>query len=155
MAPPDIRTAPLALFLAVALTGCGGEVADGAPATGGEAAPPASTAVPSATPAGDPDQLAEDGARVFQEKGCNACHKIGGGRLVGPDLAGVTERRKKAWIKRMILRPDSMVRNDPEAKALLAEYYTPMQDMGVTEAQAEALYHYLHRETERAGSAGP
>ena len=35
---------------------------------------------------------AKTGEEIFQS-GCNACHTIGGGRLVGPDLLGVSERR--------------------------------------------------------------
>ena len=40
---------------------------------------------------------------------CKACHSIGGGTLVGPDLAGVTERREKEWIKSFITNSQKMV----------------------------------------------
>ncbi|NIP60306.1 MAG: c-type cytochrome, partial [Gemmatimonadetes bacterium] len=83
--------------------------------------------------AGPTDEaLAEEGEELFQAKGCTACHKFGEGRLVGPDLVGVTERREKQWTVSMIMHPDSMVRVDSIARRLLSEYYTPMQNMGVT-----------------------
>ncbi|MEM4658894.1 MAG: c-type cytochrome, partial [Candidatus Methanosuratincola sp.] len=31
-------------------------------------------------------ELAEKGEKLFAEKGCAACHTIGKGKLVGPDL---------------------------------------------------------------------
>ena len=43
-----------------------------------------------------PEARAELGEEIFQSK-CSACHSIGGGRRVGPDLAGVMERRTKDW----------------------------------------------------------
>src|SRR3954468_18615382 len=43
----------------------------------------------------------DKGKDVFAAKGCNGCHKIGGGKLVGPDLKGVTGRRDKEWIAKM------------------------------------------------------
>jgi len=36
---------------------------------------------------------------------CQSCHTIGGGRLVGPDLLGVTERQDRAWLARFIVDP--------------------------------------------------
>ncbi len=92
------------------------------------------------------EALAERGEELFAARGCNACHRIGGGRLVGPDLAGVTERRSRAFIVGMIVNPDSMLANDDTAKQLLAEYYTPMTNQGVTRADALALFEYLRHE---------
>ena len=60
-----------------------------------------------------------------------ACHKLGGGKLVGPDLKGVTARRDETWLKKMILRPDVMVKEDPVAKKLLGELFVPMPNQGV------------------------
>lgn len=101
---------------------------------------------------GEPEQvrldpaLAERGQSLLQSKGCIACHTVGGGRLVGPDLAGVTQRRDDAFIIGMITNPDSMLVNNETAKQLLAEYFTPMANQGVTRDEARALLAYFKRE---------
>jgi mono/diheme cytochrome c family protein len=73
----------------------------------------------------------DKGKEVFAAKGCPACHKMGGGKLVGPDLKGVTARRSTEWLVKMILKPDLMVKEDPEAKKLFAEYMLPMPNQNV------------------------
>lgn len=100
-------------------------------------------------PAGEVDmQLAARGGELFTQKGCVACHKIGEGRLVGPDLMGVTERRSYEWIYAMVTAPDSMLQNDSTTKALFAEYFTPMPDQKVQPDEGRALYEYLRARTE-------
>ncbi len=100
-------------------------------------------------PAGEVDmELATRGGELFTKKGCVACHKIGDGRLVGPDLMGVTERRSYEWIYAMVTAPDSMLQNDSTAKALFAEYFTPMPDQKVQPDEGQALYEYLRARTE-------
>ena len=87
------------------------------------------------------------GQETFALKGCTACHKVGGGRLVGPDLKGVTTRRDEIWIKKMILRPDVMVKEDEHAKKLFAEYLTPMPNQGVdANTELPLLLAYLKSE---------
>jgi protein SCO1/2 len=55
--------------------------------------------------------------------GCAACHTIGGGDKSGPDLLGVTERRKRDWLERMVLVPDVLLaEGDPVAHELLKKY---------------------------------
>ena len=49
--------------------------------------------------------LQADGEALFTSKGCNACHTIGGGDLVGPDLAGVTELRTQEWLTNWLIAP--------------------------------------------------
>ena len=71
------------------------------------------------------------GEGFFAARGCIACHKVGGGKLVGPDLKGVTARRTEKWIKSMILRPDVMVKEDEVAQKLLGETFVPMPNQGV------------------------
>jgi mono/diheme cytochrome c family protein len=128
------------------LLACGGEPGSDAPAARGESAPAAQKAP---APSGPIDQgLAELGATLFRAKGCNGCHTIGGGRLTGPDLSGVTERREFGWTLAMITKPDSMIKADPTARQLFAEYMTPMLDMNISSDEARAIYEYLRGENE-------
>ncbi len=91
--------------------------------------------------------LAAKGEKLFKQKGCMACHTIGKGRLVGPDLKGVTERRKPEWLIAMITNPDSMLKYDPIAKQLLKKYKTPMTNQNVSEEEAKAIIEYIKRES--------
>lgn len=86
----------------------------------------------------------ERGEVVFV-KNCSSCHTVGGGRAVGPDLAGATERRSREWLVEMITHPGRMLDSgDPEAARLLAEYRgLRMPDLGVSREDAEAILDYL------------
>ena len=88
----------------------------------------------------------ETGEALFKEKGCPACHTIGGGKLTGPDLEGVTERREEEWLRKWIKSPDTMVMTDPIARELLKEYYVPMPNQGLTEEEVEFVITYLKYE---------
>lgn len=84
------------------------------------------------------------GKAIFQQK-CVACHTIGGGKLIGPDLQGVTARRDKAWLSRWIREPDKMLSaGDPLAAQLLQEFNNvPMPNMALGEADVVAVISYL------------
>ena len=51
---------------------------------------------PTRTPT-EPDAIA--GKQAFESK-CLACHTVGDGDKLGPDVAGVTKRRSQAWLAR-------------------------------------------------------
>ncbi len=55
-----------------------------------------------------PGALAQDAATEFKT-GCMSCHTIGGGRLVGPDLKDVTQRKDRAWLSRFIVDPETVL----------------------------------------------
>lgn len=84
---------------------------------------------------------AADGKAVF-DMFCASCHKFGE-RYVGPDMAGVTQRRAPEWILNMILNPEEMVFNDDTAYELLAEYMTQMPSMPITQEQAFTILEYF------------
>lgn len=65
-----------------------------------------------------PGGYSQDGAELFR-KNCAACHSIGKGKLVGPDLAGVTGRSSKSWLVKFIRNSGEMIRSgDPDAVAV-------------------------------------
>jgi len=104
--------------------------------------------------AAPPGQSPDQGKALFQSK-CTACHTIGGGKLVGPDLAGVTTRRDHNWLVRWISAPDQMLaQKDPTATQLLQENNNvPMPNLGLTQSQVADLISFL--ETPSSASAAP
>ena len=85
-----------------------------------------------------------DGAAIFKAN-CTACHMIGGGRLVGPDLGGVTERRTKEWLKKWINSSSELIASgDADAIAIFEEYNkVAMTNFYFSDEDSEALYAYL------------
>ncbi len=92
---------------------------------------------------GDDASVAE-GKSIFQAK-CSPCHTIGGGRLVGPDLKGVTAARDHDWLERFISAPDKLFAGgDPVANKLLKEYGgISMPNLGLSSSQVDAVIAYL------------
>ena len=92
--------------------------------------------------------LAKKGRSMFASKGCNGCHSVGGGKRAGPDLAGVSERRDAEWLKKFLKDPPAMLTTDSLAMAMLAEYKNvKMPNMKLTDADIDALIHYIAEET--------
>ncbi len=88
---------------------------------------------------------AEKGKRLFTIKGCTACHTIGKGKLVGPDLKGVTKTRTVAWLKDWLMNTAKMQATDPTAKELLKEYTVPMPQPNLTKQETDDVILYLKR----------
>jgi protein SCO1/2 len=65
---------------------------------------------------------ADSGQYLFATR-CAACHTLGHGVRIGPDLLGITKVRDHAWLARMIQRPDEMLaQKDPLALLLFRKY---------------------------------
>lgn len=85
------------------------------------------------------NQSVAEGQRIFQQT-CSACHTIGAGVRVGPDLQGVTERRDVAWLRVQIKSPSvHQAANDPVSIANRATYGLSMPDLGLTDQQVESV----------------
>ena len=91
---------------------------------------------------------ADPGASLFRTA-CAACHSIGHGDGIGPDLAGVPTAREHAWLVRFITQPDKMLQeNDPVASALYKRFnQVNMPNLKLTEKDAESLIHYINSRT--------
>jgi cytochrome oxidase Cu insertion factor (SCO1/SenC/PrrC family)/cytochrome c2 len=83
---------------------------------------------------------------------CAPCHTVGKGDRVGPDLAGVADRRDQTWLANFIRHPLDMIAiKDPVAVALAEKYKgAHMPNLGVTANDATDLIAYLKTETARA-----
>src|SRR5690606_25828339 len=103
---------------------------------------------------GTPSQDSQAGQASFEAK-CAACHSIGGGDMVGPDLKGVSARRDGQWLLNWIVKPDQVLASgDATAQELLARYTVPMPNLGVSEAEAAAILAYIDAQS-GAGQAAP
>jgi protein SCO1 len=76
---------------------------------------------------------------------CAACHSIGSGDRIGPDLAGVMTTRDRDWLKTMIATPDKLfAAKDPIAMALRAKYNDVlMPNLALADDDVAAIMGYL------------
>jgi nitrite reductase (NO-forming) len=93
-----------------------------------------------ATPT-DPDTVA--GKLAFESK-CLACHSLGQGKKLGPDLAGVTKRRGDEWLTKWLRAPEKMLDTDADAKELRKQYSIPMPNQNLSDAEIRQYIKYFH-----------
>jgi mono/diheme cytochrome c family protein len=86
----------------------------------------------------------QDGADLFKRT-CAPCHSIGGGRLVGPDLAGVTKKADKVWLTKFIKNSADMIKSgDPAAVAIGKEYSNMlMPPFGGSDNEVSAIINFI------------
>ena len=86
---------------------------------------------------------------------CAACHTIGRGDYLGPDLLGVTNTRERSWLTQFILAPEKMnATGDPIAVALRAKYnQVRMPNLDLNEGDAAALIEYIAEQSRVAPQA--
>jgi len=90
----------------------------------------------------------DKGAYLFATR-CAACHTIGSGDKIGPDLLGVTSSRDLNWLRRTITEPDKLLaEKDPIATALFKQYKeVQMPRLGLADADVNVLIDFLKRES--------
>ena len=86
---------------------------------------------------------AQEGADLF--KPCAACHTIGGGKTIGPDLKGITKRRTNEWLVKFIQSSTAMVKaGDPDAVAVFKQFNNiPMPDNALTAEQINKILAHI------------
>jgi protein SCO1 len=86
------------------------------------------------------------GQFIFDSR-CSACHTIGQGERIGPDLHGVTSRRDAAWLVRYVVAPDRLLaEKDPVAVQLFEKYKgARMPNLGLGPADVRDVVSYLER----------
>jgi protein SCO1/2 len=96
------------------------------------------------------------GQHLFATR-CAACHTIGRGNGLGPDLLGVAEARERAWLLRLISVPDQMLsEKDPLATALYIKFNkVQMPNLRLSEDDAAMLIDYIKAQTTALGANAP
>jgi mono/diheme cytochrome c family protein len=90
-----------------------------------------------------PASAQESGKQIFQQS-CAACHSIGAGRLVGPDLKGVSDKRPEDWLLKFIKSSDKLVKSgDKVATALFEEFKMPMPDQALSDDQIKKVLTHI------------
>lgn len=97
---------------------------------------------------------AQNGEELFKNT-CAACHTIGGGKRVGPDLNGVATLRSETWLMEWIKSSQSMIASgDPDAIAIFEEFHkVPMPDQNLTNAENKAVIDYIKEKSSASGGA--
>lgn len=93
---------------------------------------------------------AADEAATFFRQNCMSCHTIGGGRLVGPDLKDVSQRKDRAWLQKFIADPKSFLNGgDPYAAKLKEEARGAVMPniAGLDDQKSLALLDLIDRES--------
>lgn len=85
---------------------------------------------------------AQDGEALFKQT-CTACHSIGKGKLVGPDLKGINQKRSEEWLVNFVKSAADFGANDADAKAIIAEYGYPMPNQALQDDQIKAIIGYI------------
>ncbi len=87
-------------------------------------------------------QTAED-EKNYQQ--CKACHTLGGGQLVGPDLKGITDKRDEAWLISFIQNSQQMVQSGDEqaVKVFNENNKIPMPSHALSDDQVKGILLYI------------
>ncbi|HZU32217.1 MAG TPA: SCO family protein [Candidatus Angelobacter sp.] len=95
--------------------------------------------------------MSDRGRYVFASQ-CAACHTIGHGDKIGPDLQTVAKVRDHAWLVRMITSPEKMIaEKDPIATALYKKYKeVNMPNLRLADVDLQQLLGFLERQSAAA-----
>jgi mono/diheme cytochrome c family protein len=100
---------------------------------------------------------AQDVEQYFNQN-CKACHTIGGGKTIGPDLKGVSERADRDWLVKWMLDPTGVLASgDAYAQKILKESNgIPMiASAGMNETLAGQILDYIDTQSSTATNDAP
>lgn len=99
-------------------------------------------------------KLHSKGQYLFATR-CAACHTIGHGDTIGPDLLGITSIRDRKWLTRMVSVPEELLaEKDPLATALFQKYkQVRMPNLRLDSEATDHLIRYLEEQSAAADQA--
>jgi mono/diheme cytochrome c family protein len=89
--------------------------------------------------------FAGKGAKAFEAKGCAACHSVGKGTVVGPDLLGVTHRVEPDWLSGWLKNPEPYLEKDEYAKGMLTKYLVKMPNLNLSDDEIRSLSEFFRQ----------
>jgi protein SCO1 len=97
-----------------------------------------------------------DIGKYLFNKQCGACHTVGLGDKIGPDLLGVTTVRDRAWLTRYIREPQKVLaEKDPIATALFEKYKeVRMPMLSVSNDDLAAIIKFLESQDHKMTAGG-
>lgn len=91
---------------------------------------------------------ADPGQEIF-DRVCFACHSIGEGPRVGPDLKDIHQVREHDWLVRWMRDPLTMTKTDSIGRAILAQWNNvPMVSPNLNDEEIEQVLDYIIRVSE-------
>ena len=97
--------------------------------------------------------IAQNGESSFK-KICLACHTIGKGKLIGPDLKDISQKRDATWLTKFIKSSQDMISSkDPDAVTIFEEYNKiPMPDANLSDGEIKQLIAYIDEQSKITSS---
>jgi protein SCO1/2 len=104
-------------------------------------------------------RLTLDPGQYLYSTQCAACHTMGHGDTIGPDLLGITKIRDPKWLTRIIQVPDTLLaEGDPLATGLFEKYKkVRMPNLHLDKEATQLVISYMEAQSAArapAGSAG-
>ena len=90
-------------------------------------------------------QDATNGKKLFNQKGCVACHDLEIKKL-GPPLKGVTDTRDKEWLSSFIINSTEFMKTNADAQALFDEYKIMMPPHDLSDSEIDDILEYTKDE---------
>ncbi|MBK7816146.1 MAG: c-type cytochrome [Sphingobacteriaceae bacterium] len=100
--------------------------------------------------------IAQNGEATFKQT-CGACHTIGKGKVVGPDLMNVHKKRKEEWIIKFVKGSQAFIKSgDADAKAIFDEFNgMVMPDQPLKDEDIKAVIAYIGAQSDGAAVSEP
>ena len=92
----------------------------------------------------NPHSFGQSGEELFKSK-CSPCHTVGGGKLLGPDLKGITEKRKPEWLLSFIKSSTKFISSgNTDALAVFNEFSKmPMPDQNLSDTEIKSILYFI------------
>lgn len=90
--------------------------------------------------------FAQDQGKTLFEKNCQVCHRLGEGKLVGPELLGITAKRDREWLVKFIRNSKALIESgDPQAVKVFEENNkVPMQSFtNLSDGEINSIIDYI------------